>query len=174
MNLSSVSPPLEMFPNSLFCWHSHITNWTCCLQSSHVFACYFSLFWFRHYHWDNFTFEAVRVNYASVSDVHAPNIQSKEFSALSLISGCWNMANFVNLYMHEYLHAFTSKHCLFQWTSEEPTSLSWFSYLSFFSELWSVWSQFLSSFKVMFRLPMKLFFFLTDLLWSKFMPFLSL
>lgn len=68
------------------------------------------------------------------------------------------LCNFVYAWILTCIHT----HCLFQWTSEEPTSLSWFSYLSFFYELWSVWSQFLSSFKVMFRLLMKLFFFLSN------------
>lgn len=159
-NSTSIVPSISFFIKRVLCCHRslfsltsigdfpHLTvlltfsyNCTCylCLHSFQVLAycdCLLFLTILIQTYWslkDNFTVGTIRVNYESESDMDTLNIQNKEFPALSIISGCWNMTNFVTLYMHECPHTFTSTHYLFQWTSEEPTPLSWFSYLSFFS-----------------------------------------
>ena len=158
MNLSSVSPPLEIFPNSLFCWHSHITALVAFIAFMYlpVISHYFDsdiIIKRQFYLWSNQS-KLCKCIWCACTQHSKQGIFSIVFHIWLLKHG--KLCNFVYAWILTCIHT----HCLFQWTSEEPTSLSWFSYLSFFYELWSVWSQFLSSFKVMFRLLMKLFFFL--------------
>lgn len=175
MNLSSLSPPLEIFPNSLFCWYSHITALVAFIASMYLpvmTAYYFDsdiIFKRQFYTWSNQS--------KLCKCIWCACTQHSKQRIFSIVSHIWllkhgKLCNFVYAWILTCIH-----------TQTLSLSMDFCrAYISFliFLFVFLFWTVIcLVSISFIFQSNVQasdetFFFFLTDLLWSKFMPFLSL
>lgn len=174
MNLSSVSPPLAMFPDTLFCWHSHITNWTCCLHSFHVFV-------ISHYFDSDIIIKRQFYLWSSQSKlckcIWCACTQNSKQGIFSIVSHIWlpkhgKLCKFVYAWIFTCIHTQTLSLSMDFWRAYISSLIFLFVFL-FWTVICVVSVSFIFQSNVQAS-DENFFFFLTDLLWSKFMPFLSL